>query len=362
VNPLLHDLFTPADLAAALTDGLIREQTHPREPLAILNYTERAAYSHAWNPVTLACRGLVYHRETGQVLARPFGKFFNHGQAGAATIELTAPVHVTDKLDGSLGVLYPLPAGGWAVATRGSFASDQALHATAVLRRKYADFVPAAGLTILVEIVYPANRIVVDYGDVDDLLLLGAVRLADGAVLDADTVAGWPGPVVRTLVAASFAEALALPPRPNAEGVVVRCRLTGGMVKIKQDDYVLLHRIVTGLTERSVWQHLVDGKPLAELIEPLPDEFHDWARGVADRLQSTVEAQAVELREAYEQVVLELPEGFSRKEFALAVAARPDRAMMFSLLDGRDIRPRLLVAAKPDAITPSGRTFSEDEA
>ena len=50
--------------------------------------------------------------------------------------------------------------------------------------------------------------------------------------------------------------------------------------KIKQDDYVALHRIVTGLSERTVWQHMTDGRPLAELLDGLPDELHTWTRDV----------------------------------------------------------------------------------
>src|SRR5439155_17561955 len=48
----------------------------------------------------------------------------------------------------SLGILYPTPE-GHAIATRGSFASEQALHATEVLREKYAAFEPPAGHTVL---------------------------------------------------------------------------------------------------------------------------------------------------------------------------------------------------------------------
>ncbi len=359
-TPNLADLFEPAALAAARADGYVRAQLHPSEPLAILNYTERAVYAGAWNEVTLACRGLVYDTRTGAVLARPFAKFFNHGQAGAAVIDLAAPVRVTDKLDGSLGILVPLPAGGWAVATRGSFTSAQAAHATAVFGERYAGrFTPPPGVTVLFEIVYPRNRIVVDYGDMDDLLLLGGVRIADGTVLDAAEITGWPGPVAATYPVASFAEALALPPRPGAEGIVVRCLATGGMVKLKQADYVALHRIVTGLTERTVWQHLVDGAPLDELIEPLPDEFHEWVRVVAARIMSDVDDAEVRLRASF----AEIEEGLSRKDFALAVGRHPQRWALFQLLDGRDIRPKLLLHAKPAGDTgPAGRTFDEDSA
>jgi RNA ligase len=364
----LDELFDPAALNAALEGGYVRRQFHPSEPLAILNYSEKAAYENAWDAVTLACRGLIYNTETWQIVARPFGKFFNHGQVGASVIHLDAPVHVTDKADGSLGILYPVPSGGWAISTRGSFASDQALHATELYNREYAHrFDPRPEQTVLFEIVYPTNRIVVDYGDTDDLLLLGAVETATGTVLDPTWVSDWPGPAVATFTAPTLADALVLEPRPNAEGIVVRCLNTGGMVKIKQADYVALHRIVTGLSARTVWQHLADGKPLAELVEPLPDEFHQWVQDIANGITTAVQKEACRLEEEYTRVRDAMPgtwqagDRASRAEFAKVAAKHPDSWAMFALLDGKDIRPKLLYNAKPEPyVTPSGRTYTED--
>ncbi len=365
----LSELFDIGDLEIALQDGYVREQLHPTEPYNIFNYTEKAAYESHWTPVTLACRGLIAHRGTHEIVARPFAKFFNHGQAGAAAIPLHAPVHVTDKLDGSLGILYPLTDGGYAVATRGSFTSDQALHATALLHARYASYEPPAGVTVLFEILYPANRIVVDYGDTDELCLIGAVDNLTGVVLDRTWTANWRGPAAQVFVADTFAEALALPPRPNAEGVVVRCLRTGGMVKLKQADYVALHRIVTGLTARTVWQHLVDGKTLAELIAPLPDEFHDWVRNAAFSILARVEGEETRLHQAFRALYNAMPDDWApasregRRDFAAKAAGSPDSWAMFALLDGRDIFARLLANAKPDAgLTPSGRTHTEDTA
>jgi RNA ligase len=143
-------------------------------------------------------------------------------------------VHVTDKADGSLGILYPLPSGGWAMSTRGSFASEQAAHATQVLNERYGDFQPAPGVTTLVEIVYPQNRIVLDYAGMDDLILLGGVEVATGTVYDTASFPDWTGPRTATFEAATLADALALEPRANAEGIVVRDLTTGAMIKIKR--------------------------------------------------------------------------------------------------------------------------------
>lgn len=102
----LRDLFAEADFVAALDGGHVSAQEHPAGGLVI--YTKACQYERAWNPCTLQCRGLIATLD-GEVVARPFPKFFNHGEPEAAHLDLHAPCRVTDKLDGSLGILYPDP-------------------------------------------------------------------------------------------------------------------------------------------------------------------------------------------------------------------------------------------------------------
>lgn len=358
-RPALHDVLDRDLLAAAIEAGHVRVQRHPGLPLEIYNYTEKCQFDGGWNEVTLACRGLIADGQDGTVLARPLPKFFNHGQPGAAVGALDEPVVVTDKADGSLGVLYH-DGDAWAVATRGSFASDQAVHATDVLRARYADFEPPDGLTVLVEIIYPANRIVLDYGDLDDLMLLGAVETATGRTFGPDAVPGWPGPVVERFDFATLADALAAEPRDNREGLVVHFTRSDVRVKIKYDEYVRLHRIVTGLSARVVWEALVAGDSLDALIEPLPDEFHPWVRQVADDLRDGVTRLTETIETAYAQLVAALPDGWSRKEFALAAVAHPERGALFMRLDGRDYTPLLWQRLRPAADHTPGNRPSED--
>lgn len=302
----LYDLLSQTELANQILARNVRASDHPTLPLRILNYTEQAAYESAWNPVTLQCRGLIYNLSTFEIVARPFPKFFNHGQVGAPELDLDARTVVTDKMDGSLGILYPVnEVGAYAIATRGSFASDQALHATEVYQREYGYvWRPLAGVTYLFEILYPENRIVVDYEGLDDLVLLEAIDIESGLPA---TDGGWPGPRVAAFDHASLAAALQAEPRPNCEGLVVYFPDTNERVKIKQDDYMALHRILTGTNARHVWE-VAAVQACAYLIrEPkhwgsflgidparaeeilalgddwlagVPDEFYDWIRRV----------------------------------------------------------------------------------
>lgn len=347
------DLFDPDLFAQMVYEGMVRIQSHPTEPLKIINYTEKAAFDKVWNEVTLACRGLIFNSDTGEVVARPFPKFFNYGQSGCPIIDLDAPVIVTDKLDGSLGILYPLPSGGWAIATRGSFTSDQAIHATEILHTKYSDFKPLPGHTYLFEIIYPENRIVCNYEEMDDLVFLGAVKIATGTSYGAYYAKNldWFGPKAETFPYETMREVLGTPPRPGMEGFVVHFPSEDVRVKIKQSDYIALHRIVTGLNARSVWEAMLNGT-IDDLIEKIPDEFHGFVRGVQKDLHNEVSEFVDFIFRRYNRIVRELDKKqfFTKKDFALRAKDENYSWALFAIWDGASqevIYHRFLEKCKP---------------
>lgn len=345
----LADLFDLSLFDAMVDGGYVRVQTHPDLPLSIANYSEKTQYENCWNPVTLACRGLIYNAD-GRIVARPYRKFFNYGDdTNTGPLDLVAPAVVTDKLDGSLGIAYPAPDGP-AIATRGSFTSDQALHATALLRQRYPDWQLPGGCTALFEIVYPENRIVVDYGNLDTLILHGLVSLRDGYVYQSGlTDADWPGPIAERFLYATLADALAAPARPNAEGFVV---LVGQqMVKIKQEDYVRLHRIITGLNAKTVWEWLGEGKTVGDLCATVPDDFHGWIESVAAELIDAANDILHTASAAHKATLQLLPSGFTRGDYARAVAGVHCKPYLFLLLDGNEPKARDLAWR---AVKPSG--------
>lgn len=375
----LFDLVDGDDLDWLVRNGYVRQQTHPTEPLNIVSYTDKAQvegetfwreHLALWN-----CRGLIYNIDSGEIVARPFRKFWNHGQGAADKFDDFELVHVTDKLDGSLGIMYREPNGGQlAIATRGSFTSDQALHATHLLRTRYSDiamwgpedprgkYSPADDETFLFEIIYPENRIVVNYDGTDDLFLLGSVDLETGWVSTPHSAASyldWYGPQARMFDYVTFKKAMEATPRPNAEGIVVSN--TGGnrMVKIKQDDYIALHKIVTGLSERRVWEALVAGQTPAQICEPLPDEFHVWVLKVAGEMLKEHRARLDRiLMEFNDTIGLATLNGWvheddgdyvvtDRKQVALLFKESEDAWALFALLDGRGIREKLWKQLEP---------------
>ena len=367
-DTLLADIMDTGLLAQMMQEGYIRTQVHPGDPdLHILNYTEKAQFGRVWNDATRQCRGLIVRglMTVGMyttVVARPFPKFFNYGENGTDDYDFFARAEVTDKKDGSLGILYDGPDGP-AIATRGSFASDQAIHATAVYRERYEGrWAPNIHETYLFEIVYPANRIVLDYGQMDDLVLLGSSRTYTGNLRGPKELAkidGWPGPVTEVFPQVTLFDALKKPPREGAEGLVVRFTQSREMVKIKQEDYVLLHRIIFGLNERAIWQRLFDGDDANDINKGLPEEFHQWVNKVTDRLiyeglaivDSACDDFAAILRVIGPQCHSGIDERERKKWFASLAVKSKNPGLLFLLYDEKSLHEAVYKMIRPEAIS-----------
>ena len=350
----LYDLFGYREYMQMLDEGYIRENFHPTLDLRIINYTEKAQYDNEWNKVTAQCRGLIINSK-GKIIERPFDKFLNYGQNQADIMLMDYPVVVTDKMDGSLGILWDYE-GEQGIATRGSFTSEQAIHATKLWKEKYG-FRISACWTYMFEIVYPTNRIVLNYGDMDELVLLGVRDIEEGSVLLPNEVVTWRGPRTQTFPYKTLREALAAPQRDNAEGFVVYFPDLDYRIKIKQDDYIALHKIVTGLTERRIWENLMEGQTLQDLCEIVPDEWHEWLKTTVKKLMLEFWVIKTSVQSDYRQLTRALNQDFgrdnwSRKEFArLATSGEWGEypGMMFSMLDGKDIDSAIWKLIKPSA-------------
>lgn len=152
-------------------DGCQREGL---ENLVLFQYSKIASFRKAteWNDVEKISRGIIFEKETGKLIALSFPKFYNYSELPEDNNITNDDIdYIEYKEDGSLGICFYYNNNWW-VSTHGSLGSEQGVHATNVLRKKYNYMDLNYSLTYLVEIVYPDNRIVTDYGDVDDLYLL----------------------------------------------------------------------------------------------------------------------------------------------------------------------------------------------
>ncbi|MFE2099545.1 RNA ligase [Streptomyces sp. NPDC059468] len=364
----LLSIMSPSLLQDMLDQGYVRKQNHPTEPLTIYNYTNKTQYEGLWNEVTEQTRGLIVHSVTGEVVARPFRKFYNWDQIPHLHSSLLQqPVEGYIKWDGSLGILYGLNTGEHAIASRGSFTSPQAQHATEVLYERYPTFEPILGLTYLFEIVYPENRIVVDYKDMDDLVLLAVLDTETGKTMPAGAY-DWPGPVNEPLGFHNMLDVIAAMRKqdPNEEGFVVRWPWSDTRAKFKFDEYVRLHRILTNVSTLSVWDALANGQGIEEWIDRVPDEFYSWVHKVVHRLESDYSRTYADIADDYDWIMRRLrrPETDvkkRRKEFALLAQETPYPGLLFRLYDGKDISADVWKRIRPEFEKPF-YSVSEDAA
>lgn len=258
-------------------DGLLYKQVHPSLPLTIWNYSEKVQYENLWNETLLMCRGLVTN-DTGDIVARPFSKFFNIEEGRYSPTE---NFEVYEKMDGSLGIVFWYQ-GQWVVATRGSFTSDQAIKAKELLK-KYNTDIMFRHLTFCFEIIYPENRIVLDYLGEEKLVLLGTFD-KNGKEIGVEIWEQYGFDVVKKYDGITDYQQLKKMVKNDQEGFVVKFS-NGDRIKVKGEEYLRLHKIMTNVTTTGIWEYLKNGEDVMELLKDVPDEFYKKIQNYVQHLK-----------------------------------------------------------------------------
>ena len=336
-------------------NGLLLKQTHPKYDLTIWNYSPKVQYDKLWDDITLQCRGLVTNSE-GKIVARPFKKFFNYDEHQPEDIPNEDYV-VYEKLDGSLGILFNYND-EWILATRGSFTSEQAIKGKEILN-KHDISAWRKDNTYLFEIIYPENRIVVDYGNEEKLVVIGGIHTETGEEIP-DSSLFWTQDSGFEIVTTykTWGEGYDLLKEEiskDKEGYVIRFR-NGFRMKIKGEEYKRLHKILTNVSNRDIWLYLKNNDPFDDLISKVPDEFYNWVSKTAD-----------DLVEQYGEIEKKSLLDFARiknncniedrKSFAFEALKCDNPSILFSMLDHKDYRDIIWKLIYPTYSKP----FKNDE-
>lgn len=328
LDAMRKNVITQAMIQPYVDACVVRASQHPNLPLTLYSYTSKCEHEKLWDDVTVQCRGLVMHGD--RVVARPFKKFFNYFQHSDGEIPWHLPCEITEKMDGSLLIVFNFQ-GEWLACTKGSFISQQAFRGLDVLDAKYGVYNLCPEFTYCFEFIAPWNRIVVDYGDQEDVILTGLFHTATGHEIEDKS---WISsvPVVRSLPRDVDAKTLRSLIVDGNEGYVVRFS-NGFRVKVKGDHYLQLHSMMSGISSRSVWEYLSEGKPLDEVLAIVPEECAKWILGEADRLK--IEFKYTEW--LCENVLAEIRNIKSRREqYAVAYERYPNFVgVVMQMLDGK---------------------------
>lgn len=351
-------------LIEMVDEKLLTMQKHPNHNLLIWNYTQKCQFNKEnWNDITMMCRGLITTPD-GTVVSRPFKKFFNMSEhieesSKLEEIDWNLGFEVTKKMDGSLGISYKTDD-GWSIATRGSFTSDQAQKGTAILKELNEETLDE-NYTYLFEIIYPTNRIVVNYGDQEKLVLLAIVNTKTGEELERELVE-----TAADKLGCECVKSIKLEPHQvlsytedyehesNDEGIVVRFD-DGLRVKVKLLEYVRLHKILTGINKRHIWERLMHDRGFDDVLEVVPDEFMQWVRQTIHDLSLAFDMVKTASEELFDTAKMELGPNAGRKDFAMKFTDKNHvkySAILFKMLDGKPYDKTIWRMLKPEATEP----------
>jgi RNA ligase len=319
--------------------------------LILFNYNLFAQIEGEWKWFERASRGLILNQITGEVVARPYDKFFNWHEnhmpkPGRRNRSISA---ITEKMDGSLGILYRNPE--YKIATRGSFKSDQAIYATEMLYNKYdvdliRDRVPDEA-TLLFEIIYPENRIVIDYGTEECLFLIGARNRLTGDYYNYE----WRRTIAEQCgfrLPSSFDSLIEAGNRSvdhitahiadwswQEEGVVVEFT-NGSFWKFKSPEYCRVHKILSTVNFKNVLEAYKAGT-LDDTMALIPEHYQKEVEAMVREIRETILTTTSTVNRWFEISPKEKP----RKDYAQWVMQYcPDlQRYMFPKLDGKDILP-----------------------
>lgn len=379
---------TPTEFEAKYLDTkLVQRARHHEFPLDLYTYTRECIKQDHWDGVTTKTRGVVVNRITGEIISRPFEKFFNYGQVEGERIPAGIAFHKPvfwEKVDGFLCTYYEWEGKPY-IASKGSFHSIHAKWASAEVQ-KHANNWPA-GYTPVFEGLHPDLRIVVDYGDRCELVLLALINNETGEeippaeMMIAASQNGYKTPNTDDL---SLDRALDLMHETYSDGLGTdegfvltwyRKGKTPFRLKLKYDEYVRLHRIVTGVSAKRVWEALSRGDEatLKEWLEGTTPWFAKFAKKwikIFTLEYAKLEAEATETfkdtsiaisRQFADQLVKTGGIDFAvlRKvnvEMYKALQKQPEsiRPILFAMLDKDEVPPVIwkIVGRKATGISP----------
>lgn len=345
-----------------LTTRLVQVQHHPTFPLDIYTYGRETVHDSHWDAVTMKCRGIVVNRDTEEIVARPFEKFFNFGSTevpGLTSEDVEAmdeqPV-IWEKVDGFLCTMYWWEGKAY-IASKGSFTSPHAKWASHQLDTVVNTNAFPPGYTAVFEGICSSLRIVVDYGKNEELVLLALVNNETGMELNPKllemyaAIAEVSTPELERIswqeaYQNSYDETLT-----NAEGYVLTWYKNDRppfRLKMKFADYLRLHRMVTGVSPKRVLEVLQNG--WTSELDSLLNESTPWFNKFVARWKRTIEGEYKRLDDmattamgVYRGVLQTqyLSNGIlpMRKDWAMLIN-RPETkevaGIMFAMMDGKD--------------------------
>ena len=300
-------------------------EKHPDADLYIYGYDNRKQSRKIWDNFNINMRGLIVDAE-GNVEAMSFKKFFTFRNylspklialSEGNTLRLPQEDYtITEKVDGTMGLLYWINDTPY-IATQRSFKATNAQRASQILHSKYSHLFDKLdkSKSYIFEVLFPESRVLIDYGDREDLILIGVMDKTTGKE-ETHLYRNTGFPVAKDYTQEyghikNFDELKSLN-IPNLEGFVITYLESGLKIKIKFPWFEEAHDILNDIIQYSqsvrrfrmkfiklmsinrnllsnltIWECLQSGKSESEIFRKIPYDyyFHDFDAWFNSQLQ-----------------------------------------------------------------------------
>ena len=346
-------------MADTFPDIEIEEKSIGSGPLRELYDYERYLRS-----VRRECRGIIFDTATGDIIRRPFHKFFNVNERDETQdhrVDLSQPHAILEKLDGSM--IAPFVVNGKMIWGTKMGATDVAKPVEEFVKNNphyqaYALKVLANGMTPIFEWCSRKQRIVLDYKE--DRLILTAVRnitTGEYIPLEWTPVTEHNIPLVREFAPQTDMKAFLeyVHDLEDLEGFVVRFD-DGHMLKLKCHWYLQIHKAKEAiLQDRNIVELILEEK-LDDVKAHLPAEDRD-------RLTKFEHDFNHRISTVLAGIIIEIDNirylGLDRKAYALGRAQETDgfmRPIIFKNFDGEIDRQKIEADVRNTIRNNLGRT------
>lgn len=303
-------------------------------------------YSDMSLPEVQEARGIIFRKSDWKCVRRAFDKFFNYGEANAATLDWARGVSVQEKIDGTLVSAWMDRNDLWHLSTNGNIDIKDAPTGDVKYPTFYDIFLEAihhnadffapfqSSMCYTFELVSPVNRVVVPYKNFE-LYLIGmrdmrTLEEMGANYLDHEAkILGVKRPKIYEMnnLEEVIEAAQKLP--WDEEGYVV-CDKNFNRIKVKSPQYLIAHysRNNGNISSRTL---------MRVIIEKQDEEFLTYCGDYKDDLEELRAARRSAIRKIHAEMIrlFRVSEGKTRKEFALMTQniKGPERNFLFECFE-----------------------------
>ena len=207
-------------------------------------------------------------------------------------------IEVYEKMDGSLVVMFFVNSQP-IFTTKGNFSSGQASKAEEIFKAKYKDLKLDEDYTYCFEVIYPENKIIVDYQEEEDIFLFAKIHTKTGREEDISGLGFRTVKQFATVSGIDKIEDLKKLDRKNEEGFVLKFE-NNLRVKVKFETYFKLHKAATGYSEHQIWTLLQKGDEIP--TKHLSPEEIEVINTMKNSLLVKFESKKSDLKKEYEDI------------------------------------------------------------